>query len=193
MQQFEIKRKFFDVIEQLGDRSYKVQRKNDIYFLKDFGDDKKGFEDFIERTNKFKVCGVKSPKIFYYDKNSRLVVMEFIDGSFMSEILSVSDLDETIYQKLFETFWFGKIDKMYLDFKPGNFKLFNNKLYYLPFTYTKFENNDVFLQRDIKYWFATEELEKYLGFAGFSFDHSRIKNEYETNKTIALMSIKYYK
>ncbi len=193
MQQFEIKRKFFEVVETMGERSYKVQRKNDIYFLKDYGQDKKGFEEYIERLNKFKVCGVKTPKVYYYDKNSRLVVMDFIDGTFISELLSISDPDESLYQKLFETFWFGKVDKMYLDFKPGNFKLFNNKLYYLPFTFTKFENNEVFLEGDLKLWFPTVELEKYLGFNGFSFDHSRIKSEYETNKNIALMSVKYYR
>ena len=193
MQQFEIKRKFFEVLEKMGDRSYKVSRKNDIYFLKDFGKEKKEFEDFIERTNKFKMCGVKTPKIYTYDKNSHLVVMEFIDGSFMSEILSVSDPSEEIYQKLFEAFWLAKIDKMYLDYKPGNFKLYNNKLYYLPFVFTAFSSNDDFLQRDLKLWFPTEELAKYLGFAGFSFDRKRIKNEYELNKSMALMSVKYYR
>lgn len=193
VRQIEIKRKFFDIIEPLGERSFKVDRKGDIYFLKDFGDDRKGFENFVERTNKFKVCGVKTPKIYLYDKNLHIIVMDYIDGSFMSELLSINDPDESIYQKLFEAFWFAKVDKMFLDFKPANFKLYNDKLYYLPFSYSKFESNEKFLEGDLKLWFSTPELEKYLISAGFSFDHNRIKNEYETNKQMALMAVKYYR
>lgn len=193
MQQIEIKRKFFDVLEKMGERSYKVSRKDEIFFLKDFGDDKKGFEDFVDRTNDLKVTGVKTPKVYLYDKNSRMIVMEFIDGPFMSEVLAERDLEETIYEKLFQTFWYAKNDKMYLDFKPGNFKYYKEKLYYIPFTYKKFTDNNEFINVDIFYWFPTAQLEKYLLSAGFSFDHKRIKNEYLTNKQITLLSIKYYR
>ena len=193
MRQIEIKRKVFDIIEQMGEKSYKVSRKGDLYFLKDFGDDKDGFEEFVDDTNTLKVTGIKTPKVYLYDKNSRIIVMEFIDGCFMSEFLSVQDPDDSIYQKLFQTYWFCKVDKIYIDFKPGNFKLYNNNLYYIPFKYKKFVDNNTFLQNDLFYWFATPKLEEYLGSAGFSFDHKRIKNEYETNKLITLLSIKYYR
>lgn len=193
MQQIEIKRKIFDVLEKLGERSFKVARKNDLYFLKDFGDDKKGFEDFVDRTNTLKVTGVKTPKVYLYDKNARIIILEYIDGSFMSEYLSSQDADDNIYQKLFQMFWLAKMDKLYLDYRPGNFKLFNNNLYYMPFTYKKFVDNNEFLNEDIYYWFATPKLEKYLLSAGFSFDHKRVKNDYVINKEITLTSIKYYR
>lgn len=193
MQQIEIKRKFFDILEPMGERSYKVSRKGDLYFLKDFGKDKAGFEDFVDRTNTLKVTGVKTPKIYLYDKNSHIIVMEFIDGSFMSEFLSVHDMDENMYQKLFQTYFYGKVDKLYLDFKPENFKWYNNNLYYIPFTYKKFINSDKFINEDLYYWFATPILEEYLLSAGFSFDHKRVKSEFEINKSLTLLSIKYYR
>ena len=193
MRQIEIKRKFFDIIEQVGERSYKVQRKNDIYFLKMFGDDKEGFDNFVEKQLVFKYSGVKTPKVYVYDKNQRIVVMEYIEGDTMDQYVSVMDLTDSMYQKLFQTYWFAKQDKIYLDYKPENFKFYNDKFYYLKFDFKKFENNNRFIQQDIRLWFGTEEQERYVLSRGFNFDHSRIKNEYEANKFMALMTIKYYK
>lgn len=193
MQQIEIKRKFFDVIEKLGERSMKVQRKNDIYFLKDYGDDREGFDTFVDRLQKFKVCGVKTPEVYLYDKNQRIVVMDFIEGESMDEYLSKQDLNDDLYKLLFDTYWLAKQDKIYLEFKPENFKFSSGKLFYLPFRYKKFVDNQSFLNKDLKFWFATEELENYILSRGLEFDHSRIKSEYEINKFMALMSIKYYR
>ena len=58
----EIKRKEFEVIEQLGDRSFKVTRKGQFYFLKKFEDDAKGFEKFVDAEHKLRVSGVVNPK-----------------------------------------------------------------------------------------------------------------------------------
>lgn len=193
MQQIEIKRKFFDVLETMGERSYKVSRKNNLYFLKDFGEDRKGFEDFVERTNKFKVCGVKSPKVYLYDKNRRIIVMDFIEGQFMDQYLAEKELDDDLYKALFEAYWFAKQDKIYLDFQPHNFILKDGKLFYIPFLYKRFENNNQFIQEDIKYWFYTEKLENYLLSRGFDFDHKKLKSDYEINKFMALVTIKYYR
>lgn len=193
MQQIEIKRKFFDVIEKLGERSMKVQRKNDIYFLKEYGDDREGFDSFVDRLQKFKVCGVKTPKVYVYDKNQRIVVMDYVEGEPADEYLSKQDLTDDLYKVLFDTYWFAKQDKIYLDFKPENFKISGGKLFYLPFTFKKFVNNDTFINKDLRYWFATQELEDYILSRGLDFDHKRLKSEYETNKFMALVSIKYFR
>ena len=37
----EIKRKEFEVIEQIGERTFKVQRKGQFFFMKKFGDDRR--------------------------------------------------------------------------------------------------------------------------------------------------------
>ena len=193
MQQYEIKRKFFDVIEQIGDRTYKVQRKNDIYFLKDYGEDREGFDNFVDKLQTFKVCGVKTPKVYAYDKNQRIVVMEFIEGDTMDQYLSVADLTDGMYQKLFQTYWLAKQDKLYLDYRPENFVYSNDKFYYLAFDYKKFVNNDKFINQDIRLWFPTEELKNYIESRGFDFNASRIKSEYEANKFLTLVTIKYYR
>ncbi len=50
----EIKRKQFVVLEKLGEHSFKVQRKNDIYFLKKY-DNKEDFNKFVERQHRLKI------------------------------------------------------------------------------------------------------------------------------------------
>ena len=193
MQEIEIKRKFFQILEQIGPRSYKVQRKDEIYFMKQYGEDKEGFDSFVDKQVTFKVCGVKTPKVYVYDKNQRIVVMEYIEGDTMDAYFSVDELTDNMFQKLFQTYWFAKQDKLQLDWKPENFKFYKDNFYYLKFDYKKFVNNNSFIQTDIRYWFPTVELADYVESRGFNFDRKRIKKEYEVNKLMALITIKYFK
>ena len=80
-----------------------------------------------------------------------------------------------------------------LDYKPDNFKFVNGKLYYLPFVVSKFINNESFIQKDMLLWFFTKDLIKYCHDKGIDVDQSRLKSDYETNKNIALMTVKYYR
>ena len=36
IEEIEVKRKYYQIIEQIGDRSFKVMRKDKLYFLKKF-------------------------------------------------------------------------------------------------------------------------------------------------------------
>ena len=63
----EIKRKEFEVLEQIGDRSFKVERKGQIFFMKKFENDEEGFEEFVEAEHRLRVSGVTNPKCYIYD------------------------------------------------------------------------------------------------------------------------------
>ena len=60
----EIKRKEYEILEKLGDRSFKVSRKGQLFFLKKFEDDPVGFEKFVEAEHRLRVSGVTNPKCF---------------------------------------------------------------------------------------------------------------------------------
>ena len=47
VEEIEIKRKVYQVVEQIGERTFKVERKGEYFFLKKFDDDKAGFQDFV--------------------------------------------------------------------------------------------------------------------------------------------------
>ena len=189
----EIKRKEFEIIEQIGERSFKATRKGQTYFIKKYDSDIKGFEEFIDAEHKLRVSGVVNPKCLLYDKKTRVVVVEYIEGEICLETLLAGELPETIIEAIYKTFWYARNDRMALDYSPINFKYVNGKLYYLPFKVTKYVENEQFIQSDIRLWYFTKEFIKYCHSLGIDVDESHLKSDYETNKKIALMTVKYYR
>ena len=193
VEEIEVKRKVFVIVEQIGERSYKVERKGHFYFLKKYEDDVKGFQNFIDAEHHLRVSGVACPKCLTYDKKTRVAVSDFIEGTNCLEILKNEELSEEVIEGLFKTFWYARSDKLFLDYKPENFIYRDGKLFYLPYRYDKYVNNNDFIQKDIRLWFFTKEFVKYCHDKGISVDESRLKSDYEVNKNIALMTVKYYR
>ena len=193
VEEIEIKRKIYQVIEQVGDRSFKVERKGEYFFLKKFDNDREGFDKFVDCEHRLRVSGVTNPKCYLYDKNLRWAVIEYVEGDNCLDLLTKGELPEQVYELMFKAYWYGKTDRMALDMKPDNFVYTNGKLYYMPFKCEKFVSNDTFVQRDINLWFFTKDFIKYCHSKGIDVDQSRLKSDYETNKAIALMTVKYYR
>lgn len=193
MEIFEIKRKIFEVVEKLGERSYKVSRKGKIYFLKDFENDKKGFEKYVETESKLNGTGIAHPKIYAYDKNIYVVVSEFIEGTTVCEDLIKEDLSEQYYELVFRANWFIKKDKFAINYNPRLWKLNNGKLFYLGPICGKFEENSSFEKEQMRLWFYSKDFAKFLIQNGLPVDRSRVpENEAQVNKKMALMVVKYY-
>ena len=188
----EIKRKEFEVLEQLGERTYKVTRKGKIFFLKKYSN-KEEFNDFVEKQHRLKITAIDIPKVYLFDKNQMISVVDFIEGPTMLEELLKGDIqNEEIYRLLFADEWYGRREKLRIDFRPENFKFNGKKLIYLPFKYTNFESGYNFGMKDLRLWFPTKQFEEYVRLKGIDFDTNRIGNEYAVNKQIALLTVKYY-
>lgn len=190
-QTFEIKRKIFTVIKQVNESSYKVERKGKIFFLKQFAnaDD---FAQFIKVSKRFSITAIDTPKIYYFDKNNYFVVMQYIEGESILDMLIKGDLEEKFYEMIFKIEWYAHNEKMILDFHPDQFIYDGKKLYYVGFKYCAYVQKESFAMQDIKYWFYTKELVAYLKSKGLPVDESRLGNEYAKNKEMALMACKYY-
>lgn len=189
----EIKRKEFEIVETIGDRSFKATRKGKLYFVKKYDDDAVGFEKFIDAEHRLRVSGVASPKCYLYDKKTRIVVVDYIEGINCLDALLEGQLEERIIELLFKTFWYARNDRLALEYYPHNFIFANDKLYYLPFKYDKYASNESFVQKDIRLWFFTKEFIQYAHSLGKSTNASLLKSDYETNINIALMTVKYYR
>ena len=188
----EIKRKEFTVLEKMGERSFKVERKGNIYFLKKY-ENKNQLNDFIEKQRRLKITAIDIPKVILFDKDKLISVVEFVEGINIFDLLVKEDIkDEEIYKKLFLDEWYGRKEKLRINFHPENFIYTGKKLVYLPYEYTKFEPNYNFMMNDLRLWFSTKQLSSYVKSKGLQFDDSRVGNEYATNKQIALMTVKYY-
>ena len=187
-----IKRKDFEVLETLGEHSFKVERHGKIFFLKKY-DNKDKFNDFIKKSHRLKITAIDTPKVYMFDKDQMISVVEFIEGPTMLECLSKEDINnEEIYRLLMLIEWYGRREKIRIDFLPENFIFTGKKLVYLPYTFKDFEQGYNFNMKDIRYWFPTKELSAYVKSKGLSFDDKRIGNEYAVNKQIALMVVKYH-
>lgn len=193
VEEIEIKRKVYQVVEQIGERTFKVERKGEYFFLKKFDDDKAGFQDFVDCEHRLRVSGVTNPKCFLYDKNLRWAVIEYVEGDNCLDLLKEGSLSEQILELMFKAFWYARNDGMELDMKPDNFVYTNGKLYYLPFKYKRFVSKDNFVQKDLRLWFFTKEFVKYCHDKGIDVDQSLVKSDYETNKNMLLMVAKYYR
>ena len=189
----EIKRKEFEILEAMGARSFKAQRKGQFFFIKKFENDNKGFEQFVDAEHRLRVSGVVNPKCYLYDKKTRIAVIDYIEGENCLEQLLKGSLEEAVLEQLFKTFWYAKNDRLALDYHPDNFKFMNGKLYYLPFSLSKFVSNDSFIQQDIRLWFYTKEFVNYCHSIGLDPDAKLVKSDYEINKNITLMTVKYYR
>lgn len=189
----EIKRKEYEILEKLGDRSFKVSRKGQLFFLKKFEDDPAGFDKFVEAEHRLRVSGVTNPKCFLYDKKLRVAVVEYVEGENCLQTLLSGELPEEVIELFFKTFWYAKNDRFGLDYRPENFVYSNGKLYYMPFKVGKFTSTDEFVQKDIMLWFFTKDFIKHCHDLGIDVDKSHLKSDYETNKHIALMTVKYYR
>lgn len=193
VEEIEIKRKVYQVVEQLSDHCFKVERKGTYFLLKKFDDDREGFDNFVDCEHRLRVSGVTNPKCYLYDKKMRWAVIEYIEGDNCLDLLKKDDLSEEILQLMFRAFWYARNDRMALDMKPDNFVFSNGKLYYMPFKVEKFTTNDNFVQKDIRLWFFTKDFVEYCHSKGIEVDTSRLKSDYETNKNIALMTVKHYR
>lgn len=190
----EIKRKEFVVTSIISERCKIVERKGEKYFLKDFSDDIKGFNEYVESEHKLRTSGIIIPKLYLYDKNKRLVVMDYIDGPTVLDMLQEDTLPDIIFEQIFMMNFRMKTNKIKIDFDPMSFRVSNGKLYYLSSFCRKFDENSSFEKSAIFLWFYSKELVAYLSSKGLSVNRNRLsKIPGETNKQIALMTVKYYK
>ena len=188
-----IKRKEFVVLDHIGEHSFKVERHGKIFFLKKY-DNKDKFNEFIKNSHRLKITAIDTPKVYMFDKDLMISVVEYIEGDNMLDVLANGDIEnEEIFQMLMLDEFFARREKVRIDFHPEYFVFTGKKLVYLPFTFTSFESDYNFHMKDLRLWFPTKELKAYVESKGLSFDDSRIGNEYATNKQIALMTVKYYR
>ncbi len=187
------KKKEFKIIEKLGDRSYKVKRKNKEYFLKKIGLENDEFDKWIKDYKFLKTAGINMPKMRIIDKKEGIFVEDFIPGETVFDVLLWRDLENDYFRNVFVNEFYEKQDNFSLNYEPINWKLYNGKLYYLLHEYKRgFKEETSFTKRGIYYWFYTKEFADYALNRGKKKDLSRLKNEYETNREILKTVVQFH-
>lgn len=193
MENIIIKKKEYTPIKELGENLLLVEKDGVKYVVRWLGIKTGAFSDFKYAMKKMKTSRVASPEIYVLDKKTGYALMQYIDGPTAYDELIDHDFDDNIYQQLFEMNWFARKAMMQLDFNPQNFRIMNDKLYYIPFTFDFYKKSNDFVEKDLRLWFYTKEFEKLLTENGHLLKHDRLLSDFELNKKIVLTVVKYYR
>lgn len=192
MEEIKVGLKKFKIIESFDDGSFIAEKGKKKYLIRDLHGNSKEFYHIIDSYKKFLNTGIKHPKVYAKDKKKSIVVIDYIDGDNVLNMLRKNDLEEMVYSKIFLLAYMARVEKKALNFDPENFKFDGKELYYMSEELYDFNDETKFINKGIRFWFYTKEFAELLREKGLEVDKSRIKPDYETNKQIVLMTCKYY-
>ena len=193
MEYIEVKKVNYEVLEQVNSYILRVRLNEEEYLVYDFSSNKDAFFDFRFAYKRLSSSGITMPKIYKLDKKSYRALIEDIKGETVFDLLQKEDLNEKIIEQVFILNYKARINRIRLNFDPVNFIFKDNKLYYTPFTFTQYDREEDFTQKEIRLWFYTNEFKNKLIEKGLPVNQSRMKNEYERNKEIVLTVVKYFR
>ena len=192
MQEIKIGFKTYKIIEPLEDGSFIAERKGKQYLIRDTHQNLKEYYHLLDSYKRFANTGIKHAKIRGKDKKRGLVVIDYIQGETVFDMLKNDDLPEIVYEKIFLMAYMAKVEKKSLNFNPELFKFDGKELYYTSEELYEFNDETKFINKGIRLWFYTREFVALLNEKGLTADKSRIKEDYVVNKQIVLMTCKYY-
>ena len=193
MEEIKIKHHIFNKIEQISENSFIGVFKNKKYYINKFEPHTESGDEISYSVSRIKSAGIKSPKLFALDKKHGYIVREFIEGESVMEMIAKTDLPEDIYHKLFINAYMAKINRMTLNYEPDKWIVKDNELYYVYPHFIIYDEEKDLVKRYLRLWFNTKELVQFLNKHDLSFDKTRLKDEYVTNKEIVLMTVKHYR
>lgn len=193
MDTIQIKKEQYEVIERINSYQLRVKKDDKEYLAYDFTENREGFFDFKFANKRLKACGLAIPQVYALDKKTFRALVEDVKGPTVFDELCDHDLDEKIIEQAFIMNYKARTNRIRLDFDPRKFVLRDDKVYYMPFTFTNYVREEDFTQKELRLWFYTNEFKNLLIELGLPVDKSRLKNEYERNKEIVLLVVKYFR
>ncbi|MCD8204775.1 MAG: hypothetical protein LUC16_03005 [Coprobacillus sp.] len=188
-----VKKKPYEVVETVKDNHYVVKRKKKTYFCIDYGLDEATYDGIIEIEKKMSNTGIIYPHIRVNDKKAHIILTDYIPGPSCLDDLVAGDLTDEHYDGIFMEAWYARNEKYLLDFNPENFKLYNGEVYYMKYKLYPYKEEEAFQLKGIYKWAYTKEFTKHLNELHITVDPSRLKEEFEQNKEIVLLVVKYYR
>lgn len=193
MESIKIKHRLFEIVEQRSKTSFIATFKNKKYFINKYEPHTEAGDELSYSVSRIKSSGIKAPKLFIRDRKNGYVVREFIEGQSVMSLIAEKDLDEEMYRQLFVNAYMAKLNRMTLNYEIDKWILKDGELYYVFPHFIIYDEEKDLLKRYLRLWFNTKELIQFLDKHDLSFDKTRLKDEYTTNKEIVLMTIKHYR
>jgi serine/threonine protein kinase len=102
------------------------------------------------------------PKLIDVDKDSEIVVKEYIDGLTVFDLVKEGRLDEIYFEKIKEITNILYANNINIDYFPTNFIMKKNILYYIDYEFNSYMEEWNFENWGIKYWSKTKEFMDYV-------------------------------
>ena len=168
-----------------------IQRKGRVLDVKKFKDNET-FNKEIVALRKLRDARLPIPKLIKTIKKERILVLEKINGQNAIEIIAKDQINEDIYQKIYQIYGYCRYEKVEIDYRPQFFVIDKkDKMYYIG-DFISPKNEKINLENyGIKYWLETRECKQNLIENGYEFN-KQIPSDGEINKKIVLLSIKYW-
>ena len=193
METIKIKHRLFEIVEALSEDSFKGKYKDKEYLINKFDYNTESGSAFLYAILRIKNAGVKAPKIWLVDKKAGYVVRELLDAKSVMNLISESNLEEAVFEQLFLNAYLARMNRMTLNYEPNNWVMCDKTLYYVGDSFIEYDKSKDLIEKNIRLWFPTKEAAKFLEEHNLNLDKNRIKDEYNTNKEIVLMTVKYYR
>ena len=188
-----VKKKEYEIIENIDEYTMKVSRDGEVFIAHLLGYKTRAFSNFSFAYKRLTNCNIAVPKRRVVDKKKGIVLVDFIDGPTVYEEIADHELSDAYYQQVYILSWFARKSGITLDFSPKNFKMYDNRLFYLSYTFDVYKKDEDFSINQSKYWFYTKDLRECLISDHIKIDMKRIKTEGEINKEMVLKAVQFYK
>ena len=187
-----IRHRDFEIIEIISNNAYKCSFKGKIYFVKQYNlqnsESESNFHNFIRIAR----SSINTARLRWVDKKQGYVVTDYIEGVTVFDYISDHDFNEIIYREIFLNSYMAKVSRMALDYSLKSWLIVGNELFYISDYLDFYTPEKDFTKTDLRLWFMSKDLANYYEKNGILFDKSRLKQEYEVNKEMVLMTCKYY-
>ena len=187
-----VKRKEFEILELISNNIFKCSLKNKLYLLTKLDINDAYYRENLLMISKLSHSAVKQPKLIIVDKKQGYIVREYVEGTTVFDYILDHDFNENIYKQIFYNSYSARMAGLNLNFDLKAWTLVGDELYYTDLFCEKYITSNDFTKNQIRLWFFSNELRDYYERNGILFDKNRLKQEYEVNKEMVLMTCKYY-
>ena len=191
MDKVRFNKKEYDVINQIDVNKSLISYKGKEFVLLSLDED--AYYELLKQYNELKISGISIPKLIKKDKKEFKVLLENVDvKQNVLQTLIEQPINDFLLTEIFKISWYARHSNINIDYHPDNFVIYKNKLYYVSFKAIRgFDKARSFEIEGIRWWFYTKEFYSYCTNKGYSFDKTKLKDEYKTNKEIVLAVCRY--
>jgi len=151
-----------------------------------------GYEEALKDYKTLKHAGINMAKVCFHDDERKVIVFDYFPEDDCLTTLSKGPLPEIYFDALFALYRFARFSKIALDWEPQNFMLRGTQMFYLPTKWSPLKEENHLEKEGIRTWFLGKEGRALLAHKGFDISALPSMEENAVNKSIVLMSVRFW-